>query len=130
MNVLNIVVHHVTAKNVPFVNTAVKIDPSKHSSKTLAALIREEVCKKKPCFVYSDRDVDFLETGDGVDILTFLEDPFSAWGDFVTSSESKRNAIIAVINPPLVNSDSEDENDIDVKASRKVMDEAEVKMKR
>ena len=80
MDILNIVVHHVTAKNVPFVNTAVKIDPSKHSSKPLAALIREEVCKKKPCFVYSDRDVDFLETGDGVDILTFLEDPFSAWG--------------------------------------------------
>lgn len=101
-------------------NTAVKIHSScpNHSSKTLAALIREEVYKKKPSLVYSDRDINSLVNSDGIDILTFLSDPFSVWGNFITSSKNNRNVIIAVIDPPLVNSDSEVDNDVEVKASR------------
>jgi len=119
MIIFNIIVHHVTEKNPPVVNTAVKIHSScpNHSSKTLAALIREEVYKKKPSLVYSDRDINSLENSDGIDIVTFLSDPFSVWGNFITSSKNNRNVIIAVIYPPLCNSDSEVENDVEVKAS-------------
>ena len=70
MIIFNIVVYHVTEKNPPFVNTAVKIDSScpNHSSKTLAVLIREEVYKKRPFLVYSDRDINSLENSDGIDV--------------------------------------------------------------
>jgi len=122
MIILNLVIHQITRKEAPCVNTAVKIDSSRpdHLTKTLASLIRGEVAKKKPLYQYSEGNITILETGDGIDILTFLHDSFSVYGDFLVSSDCKK--IVVVIDPSLVDfNESKEESKKKVKGKKRKM---------